>query len=161
TRGCNNRSSHSSSARSANTISAMCGRSVVPKRSSRAARTCGSSAISRWTMSSAEHTAAPPRSKASRASLFPAPIPPVRATLRVGLGLLRSRFGLCLQLRVHLGIGLGDGLRVCLGDQLRLGNRLGLGDRLGLNLGDLLELRLGNWLRVRLGDRLELCLCLD
>ena len=68
--------------RSANTISAIRARSVVPNRSSSAARTSGSSAISRWTTSSADSVGTPRRANARSASLLPAPMPPVMATAR-------------------------------------------------------------------------------
>src|SRR5581483_7009245 len=135
TRGCRRRSSHSSSAGSAKTTSAISGRSVVPKRSSSARRTSSSSAISRWTISSLEQTAAPCRAKAASASLFPAPIPPVSATLRRSFGVFAFElFG-----RRLFGFGLGLCRR-----SLKLG--LGLvrdGHRLGLDLLDLVH-RAGN-----------------
>ena len=56
-------------------------RSVVPNRSSNAARTSGFWAISSWTISSLEIVAAPWRANATSASLLPAPIAPVIATL--------------------------------------------------------------------------------
>ena len=58
----------------------MRARSVVPNRSSSAARTSGSAAISRWTTSSADSVGTPRRANARSASLLPAPMPPVTAT---------------------------------------------------------------------------------
>ena len=59
-------SSQASSSWSAKTISAIRARSVVPKRSSSAARTSGSSAISRWTTSSADRVGTPRRANAAQ-----------------------------------------------------------------------------------------------
>src|SRR5690348_5946421 len=120
----------------------MPARSVVPNRSWSASRTSGSSAISRWTTSSLERTAAPCRAKAASASLFPAPIPPVSATLRRGFGLFafglgfgsrlfgfglrlgRGLFGLCHGL---FGLGRGFGSRLLGSGLLGFGLRLGRG----------------------------------
>src|SRR5581483_5106558 len=82
TRGWSSASSHASSFESAKTTSAILARSVVPKRSSSAARTSGSLAISRWTTSSLDCTGTPRRPNARSTSLFPAPIEPVTATVR-------------------------------------------------------------------------------
>src|SRR4051794_23306936 len=115
----------------------MSDRFVVPNRSSSARLTSASSSINSWTISSLEMVAAPWRANARRASLFPAPMPPVIATLSgllglVGLG-LGSRLGLGLDVcrrfgcRIRRGL---DGGRL-LGRLLRLRLRLGLGLRLG------------------------------
>src|SRR5690349_19307859 len=127
TRGCNSASSQSSASRSAKTISASAERSTSPssakspspKRSRRASRTSSSSRSRRWTISSLEMTAAPWRAKAARASLLPAPMPPVMATAIGRVKLLGLVGGsLCLGLR-RLG---------CLDVRqwLRLGGRLEL-----------------------------------
>src|SRR6476661_1547181 len=75
----------------------MSARLVVPKRSSSAPSTSGSSSINWWTISSLEIVAAPWRANAASASLFPAPMPPVIATatgLRGLVGLVRRGRGL-------------------------------------------------------------------
>src|SRR4029079_4491411 len=90
-----------------------------PKRSSSAFRTRESSRIRRWTIWSLETVAAPWRAKAARASLLPAPMPPVIATAtgRATRGLLRRRrrlavgFARALLLRSDL-VGLDAGVRV-------------------------------------------------
>src|SRR5690349_10909294 len=151
TRGCNSASSQSSASRSAKTISASAERSTSPssakspspKRSRRASRTSSSSRSRRWTISSLEMTAAPWRAKAARASLLPAPMPPVMATAigRVKLlGLLGGSLG--------LDGGLGFGGRLGLDGGLGLGGSV-LDRRLGLGLGRRLCLRLGG--RLELG----------
>src|SRR5262249_19510148 len=146
--------------RSRNTTSPIAARSVVPKRSSSEARTSSSSAISLWTISSLDATAAPRRPNAFSAALLPAAVPPVIAALRgllAGRGFpfrrslplgcrLRLRLGLRLRRRLRLldlRLGLGGRLRFCfdfrlglhLGDaaldDLRRIERLGLGLRLG------------------------------
>src|SRR5262245_49819895 len=139
-------SSHSSASASAKTIPAILPRSTLPsssitslpKRSTSWARTSSSSLSSRCTISSLEMTAAPCRANAARASLLPAPMPPVMATA-IGLAkLLRGLFGGSLGLgdrllgRGFLGGSLGLGGRL-LGRRL-LGRRLGLGCRLQLGL---------------------------
>src|SRR6266511_3814411 len=96
----------------------MSARLVVPKRSSNAVLTSGSSSISSWTISSLEIVAAPWRANACSASLFPAPMPPVIATSS------RLRFG--------LGLSVGDRLRF----RDRLGSRFGLRLRDGLLVRD-------------------------
>src|SRR5690349_1624712 len=143
-------SSHSSASGSAKTISAIAPRSTspsssriaLPKRSTSWARTSRSSLSRRWTISSLEMTAAPCRANAARASLLPAPMPPVMATA-IGLAkLLRGLFGGSLGLGGGLlrhglfGQSLGGG-----GGLLR--GRLGLGGGLELGL-------LGLGLRFRL-----------
>src|SRR5580765_6680958 len=148
TSGCSRPSSQSSASRSAKTISAIAPRSTSPsspktpspKRSRSASRTFASSCRRRWTMSSLEMTAAPCRAKAARASLFPAPMPPVMATaigLAKLLGLVGGSLGLGGRLRRRL---LGGRFRR-FGDRLvRRLFRCGLELRL---LGRRLELRLG------------------
>src|SRR5512132_2251816 len=117
----------------------MSERFVVPKRSSSAPLTSGSSSISSWTISSLESVAAPWRANARSASLFPAPMPPVIATLS-GFRLIGLRW---------LGFGFQRGLGFGYRDRLSFGFRLELGfgfrDRLGLGLGfrDRLGLQLG------------------
>ena len=78
----------------------MSARFVVPKRSSSALLTSVSSSIRSWTISSLEIVAAPWRANASSASLFPAPMPPVIATLSGFFGLVRLGFGLGVRLRL-------------------------------------------------------------
>src|SRR5712691_7107380 len=108
-RGCSRRSSHSSSAGSWNTISPMRFRSPTassPQRSRIAARTPSSSARSVCTNSSLDAVAAPCRANAASASLFPAAMPPVsatvtgRCTLLGGNGLVRALDGLGCRLRL-------------------------------------------------------------
>src|SRR5215831_6102509 len=111
----------------------MSERFVVPYRSSSAPSTSGSSSINSCTISSLEIVAAPCRANERRASLFPAPMPPVIATLSglFGCGLV----GLCglLGLGDHrLGLGLGD--RLGLRDRLGLGLDFGYRARLGVGL---------------------------
>src|SRR6185312_15672654 len=142
TSGCSRPSSQSSASRSAKTISAIAPRSTSPsspktpspKRSRSASRTFASSCRRRWTMSSLEMTAAPCRAKAARASLFPAPMPPVMATaigLAKLLGLVGGSLGLGGRLRRRL---LGGRFRR-FGDRLvRRLFRCGLELRLGLGL---------------------------
>src|SRR5690242_19275929 len=155
TRGCSSASSQSSASRSAKMISASAARSTSPssakspspKRSRRASRTSSSSRSRRWTISSLEMTAAPWRAKAARASLLPAPMPPVMATAigRVKLlGLLGGSLG--------LGGGLGFGGRLGPLGRLGLDGGLGLGGSVGLDR----RLGLGRRLCLRLGGRLEL-----
>src|SRR3954454_23319735 len=114
----------------------MSARFVVPYRSSRAPLTSGSSSISSWTISSLEIVAAPWRPNARSASLFPAPMPPVIATLSGFFGF------------VALGL-VGDGLCLC--------DRLCLRD--GLRFRDRLFLRRGLCFRDRLRRGGGLCLC--
>src|SRR5512133_501605 len=145
-------SSQSSASRSAKTISAIAPRSTSPfsaktaspKRSFSASRTDSSSCSRRWTMSSLEMTAAPWRAKAARASLLPAPMPPVMATaigLAKLLGLVCGSLGLGGRLRL-LGrlFGrfrdrlLGGLFFACCLVRLRLLGGLELRLRLGLRL---------------------------
>jgi hypothetical protein len=103
----------------------MSARLVVPKRSSSAPSTSGSSSINWWTISSLEIVAAPWRANARSASLFPAPIPPVIATLSGFFGLVRLGFGF----RSGLSFGFRDGLGFSF--DLRDGLDFGPCDRLG------------------------------
>src|SRR5262245_9674834 len=131
-------------------------RSLVPKRSTSAALTPGSS-YSSWTTSSLEIVAAPWRANAASASLLPAPMPPVIATasgLALALGLLSlfggvrgvafriagplvGRIG-CVGVDARLGVVLGR----CLSGLGRRNVERGLGDGLG-------SLFLGRGLRLR------------
>src|SRR5262249_39190878 len=124
--GCSSCSSQSSSFRSSKTISAMRARlptASSPQRSRIACRTSSSSASSRCTKSSLETVAAPWRANAASASLFPAAMPPVSATV-TGRGTL-FRFG-----RRGL-VGALDGLVVG-GRRLDFGGRLRIALRSGI-----------------------------
>src|SRR5919199_333061 len=120
-------SSASSASRSAKTTRARAARSIAPepsstcepKRSTTSRRTSSSSASRRWTISSLDATSAPWRANAFRASLFPAPIPPVIAT---AIGLLGGRLFVDRGLGLGLGLGFGFGFR----GRFFLGSRRGL-----------------------------------
>src|SRR5262249_38614910 len=96
----------------------MSDRFVVPKRSSNAPLTSGSSSISSGTISSLEIVAAPWRANARSASVLPAPMPPVIATLRGFFRLVSLGLGFCGRL------GLWGGLFRLGRRRLRLGRRL-------------------------------------